>query len=76
MPIECPPAPQSPTDTAGDYTTEDESSQQDDNVPVAQCHGRNWYIADMDTTKKLKKVPIRQWAVKDAFGEKVYPGTN
>ena len=24
----------------------------------------------------MKKAPIRQWAVKDAFGEKVYPGTN
>ena len=45
-------------------------------APVATCHGREWFTADTDATRKMKKVPIRQWAVKDAFGEKVYPGTN
>ena len=74
-PIEPPPAPQLPTTSTGDSTTEDELSQRG-SAPVATCHGRDWYTADTDTTRKMKKVPLRQWAVKDAFGEKVYPGTN
>ena len=24
----------------------------------------------------MKKVAFRQWAVKDVFGEKIYPGSN
>ena len=75
--IEIPPVPPPPTTNSGDFTTKDELSQgshveKEGSVPVATCHGRDWYIADTETTRNMKKVPMRQWAVKDAFwGESV-----
>ena len=45
--------------------------------PVSQhCrHGRKWYPMSAAKSSKLPKIPVRQWFVKDIFGDRIYPGT-
>ena len=42
---------------------------------VAVCHERKWFT-DSSHVHTFKKVAFRQWAVRDAFGEKIFPGTD
>ena len=45
--------------------------------PVSEhCrHGRKWYPMSAAKSSKLPKIPVRQWFVKDIFGDRIYPGT-
>jgi hypothetical protein len=44
-------------------------------APVATVHEQEWFKPGQGGPIKLKKVPPRQWKVKNQFGDEVYPNS-